>query len=492
MGSTAAPDLHILFFPYMAQGHMLPMVDMANLFAARGGVTVTILTTPANAVIIRSAIHRSDPPISLRLIPFPSAAAGLPEGCENRFSLPSDSFRANFYRALPLLRHPFDEVLQDLRPDCVVSDAFLPWTYYVAEDRGIPRLLFDGTGFFYRCATHAVDQSNPIDNLQPGATSFVLDGLPHRLEMLLSQTMEYANWKPWPGSAEFGSMNRQRKEVEPKNYGVIVNSFYELESDYVDHYRKVVGRKAWHVGPVSLFNQNAAEQPIRGSSGNGSVDTDKSLEWLGRQKPGSVIYVCFGSVTEITGKQIVKIAAGLEAAGHPFLWVVRGGGVKCLPEGFEERVASEGKGMVICGWAQQLLILNHAAVGGFVTHCGWNSTIEGISAGLPMVTWPLFADQFCNEKLLVEVVKVGVGVGSKVCSMNAEDRQLVEAEAVEEAVRKVMGEGEEAEERRRRARDLAEKARRAVEKGGSSYDDIFNLIHELRERKGRIASAGNS
>ncbi|KAK8913985.1 UDP-glucose flavonoid 3-O-glucosyltransferase 7 [Platanthera zijinensis] len=489
MGSATPADLHMLFFPYMAQGHMLPMVDMARLFAG-AGAAVTILTTPANASFIRPTTEGSHPPISLHLIPFPSVAAGLPEGCENRSSLPSDSLRPNFYRALALLRRPFDEALQNLRPDCVVTDMFLPWTYQVAADRGIPRILFDGAGFISRCAEDALDRHRPFDNLPPEADSFVLPCFPHRIEMLLLQTMEYARRKPWPGAEEFEEIDRERKEVNPKNYGVLVNSFYELEPDYVEYYRKVVGRKAWHVGPVALFGRNTAEKTLlRGSVGaDGSAGADKSLEWLGGQKPGSVVYVCFGSASFLIREQIREIAAGLEAAGHPFLWVVRAGGEEWLPEGFEERMVNEGKGMVIRGWAQQLAILSHAAVGGFVTHCGWNSTLEGISAGLPMVTWPLFADQFINERLLVDVARVGVAVGSTVNTLKAEDRTLVAAAAVEDAVKKVMGVEEEAEERRRRARELSEKARKAVEKGGSSYGDVFNFIQELLERKAKISS----
>ncbi|XVF45100.1 hypothetical protein PTKIN_Ptkin02bG0178800 [Pterospermum kingtungense] len=119
-------------------------------------------------------------------------------------------------------------------------------------------------------------------------------------------------------------------------------------------------------------------------------------------------------MADFTAAQLIEIALGLEASGQHFIWVVRkqnnnNGNDDCLPEGFEERV--EGHGLIIRGWAPQMLILDHEAVGGFVTHCGWNSILEGITAGVPMVTWPLSAEQFLNEKLVTNVLKIGIVVG---------------------------------------------------------------------------------
>ncbi|KAF2551155.1 hypothetical protein F2Q68_00034110 [Brassica cretica] len=131
-----------------------------------------------------------------------------------------------------------------------------------------------------------------------------------------------------------------------------------------------------------------------------------------------------------------------------------------LPEGFEER--TKGKGLIIRGWAPQVLILDHKAVGGFVTHCGWNSAIEGIAAGLPMVTWPMGVNVGATE-----LVKKG---------------KLISREEVEKAVREVIV-GEEAEERRERAKKLGEMAKAAVEEGGSSFKDLNKFMEEVNGRK---------
>nr|UYE91546.1 putative glycosyltransferase [Anoectochilus roxburghii] len=216
---------------------------------------------------------------------------------------------------------------------------------------------------------------------------------------------------------------KEAAEVDPKSYGMVMNTFYELESDYVNHLREVMRRKSWHVGPVSFYNKTIKEKSVRSGEQPLAYAATECLKWLDGKPPGSVMYTCFGSLGFFTVMQLREMAVAFEEAGHPFIWVVQNEGDAWMPEGYEERI--KGRGMVIRGWAPQLLILNHTAVGGFMTHCGWNSSLEAICAGLPMVTWPLHSDQFNNEKLLVEVLKIAVAVGSKVYCYKGEGRPLV-------------------------------------------------------------------
>ncbi|EHA8589875.1 Scopoletin glucosyltransferase [Cocos nucifera] len=485
MGSTPR-GLHILFFPFFAPGHIIPTVDLAKLFASCG-VKATILTTPGNVPSIQPSIDPANDscslrhPIALYLLPFPAAEAGLPSGCENlvAVTLTNHDMRAKFIKAIELLHQPFARVLRELLPDAVVSDYFLPWTQDVAAELAVPRLVFHGTSLFSLCASHSMDSFKVLESVPPGgAESFVLPGLPHRIEMQRSQIRD---WSKMPEMAAF--LNRC-KNSEERSYGVVANSYYELEPDYAEHYRKVVGRRVWNVGPVSLRNRNEIEKSRRGDET--SIDCNQCLSWLNTKKPGSVVYVCFGSISSLPIAQIREIALGLKASDKAFILVVRGvrgHDSDWLPEGFEEEVVGRGKGVIIRGWAPQILILNHEAVGGFVTHCGWNSCLEGVTAGVPLITWPMFAEQFFNERLMVEVLKVGVGVGMKEIAYQGAERRVVAGEEIRRAVGRVMDGGEEAEEMRRRARELAEMARRAVEEGGSSYVDVGELIQELIERK---------
>nr|AUR26624.1 UDP-glucosyltransferase 73A21 [Centella asiatica] len=472
-------QLHAFFFPMLAHGHMIPTLDIAKLFASRG-VHATIITTPLNAPVFTKAVEkasRSGLQMSLKIIKFPKVP-GLPEGCESADQITNPQLFPNFFTATMLLEEQLEQVLEEFRPDCLVADMFFPWATDVAAKFGIPRLVFHGTSFFTLCAAEQVRLNKPHENLLNDWDPFVVPNLPHEIKMTRSQL---------PPSerdgvqTEFTKMLSRAKESELKSYGVIVNSFYELEPDYADHYRNVLKRKAWNIGPVSLCNREVEEKAQRGKKA--AIDQDECLKWLDSKNPKSVIYVCFGSVCSFPPSQLHEIALGLEASGQDFIWVVRKGKndeeeeeEKRIPEGFEERM--EGKGLFIRGWAPQVLILEHEAVGGFVTHCGWNSILESICAGVPMVTWPAFADQFYNEKLVTEILEIGIGVGCREWYMAGRGNSDVKMEEVEMAVKGIMV-GEEAEERRNRAKALKEMAREAVEEGGSSYLDLDALIKDL-------------
>ncbi|XP_012087486.1 scopoletin glucosyltransferase [Jatropha curcas] len=481
MGNLGHQQLHISFFPFMAHGHVIPTVDMAKLFAFRGHKT-TIITTPANEPLISKTIQRTKDlgfDINIQILKFPSVEAGLPEGCENLDSVisydNSQDIMDRFWLATAKLEEPLEKLLQEFKPNCLVADMFFPWATDAAAKSGIPRLVFHGTSFFSLCAGESIRLYEPHKKVLSDSEPFVIPNLPGEIKITRKQLPVFFREE---AENNFTKMIKASKESELKSFGVVVNSFYELEQAYADHYRNVLGRKAWHIGPVSLCNRGMEDKAQRGKEA--SIDEHECLKWLNSKKSNSVIYICFGSVSSFTDSQLKEIAIALEACGQNFIWVVRRNQnserneQEWLPEGYEKRM--EGKGLIIRGWAPQMLILEHEATGGFVTHCGWNSTLEGVSAGKPMVTWPVSAEQFYNEKLVTEVLKIGIGVGAKEWVRLHGD--YVKSEAIEKAISRVM-EGEEAEEMRSRARKLGEMARQAVEEGGSSCSDFNTLIQEL-------------
>ncbi|CAN0846392.1 Scopoletin glucosyltransferase [Linum grandiflorum] len=487
--SVDGHQLHVFFFPFMAHGHLIPAIDMAKLFASRG-VKATIVTTPLNAPLFSKTISKhsesTGSDIRIRILEFPTTEFGLPEGCENIDVITSKNLGwEKFFLASTKLQESLEKLLEEERPDCLVADMFFPWATNSSKKFGIPRLLFHGTSFFSLSAMDAVAKYEPHKKVSSETEPFeVPGGLPDKIMLTKSQLPSSAK----TADQEDSFMSRFSKTVRESNYhgyGTVVNSFYELEPGYADYYRNALGRKAWHIGPVSLCNVDMDDKTNRGKES--SIDRDHCLNWLDSRESNSVVYICFGSVAKFSVEQLGEIAVGIEASGQQFIWVVRRNrqndddtAEDWLPEGFEER--TKGRGIIIKGWAPQVLILEHVSVGAIVTHCGWNSTLEAISAGLPMVTWPVMAEQFYNEKLVRDVVKIGVAVGVEVW---AEQSPTIESVKVERAIRRIMSkEDEEVIEMRRRAKSLGEMARRAVEEGGSSYRDLDALIEELRLNRG--------
>lgn len=252
--------------------------------------------------------------------------------------------------------------------------------------------------------------------------------------------------------------------------------------------------KTWSIGPVSLLaNKEVEDKECRG--GNPSIQTTNLLQWLNEKEPNSVLYISFGSLVQMNPNQISEIAHAIRESAQNFIWVIKRNDDdddiekaklidEGLPKGFEEDMIKSKKGLIIRGWAPQLMILEHESIGGFLTHCGWNSILEGVSSGLPMITWPLFAEQFYNEKLLVEVVKIGVGVGSKKWWFVGEEKQeIVKREDIGKAMAFLMGGNVKALEIRKRAKEMGEAARRAVNCGGFSHINLLSLFKELQQLK---------
>ncbi|XP_015865655.2 UDP-glucose flavonoid 3-O-glucosyltransferase 7-like [Ziziphus jujuba] len=481
MESGTLDELRIFFFPFMAQGHIIPTIDMAMVFASRGS-KATIITTPFHAPLFSKTIQKtnfSGTHINILTFKFPSVENGLPEGCESLHMANSPELQPKFFKAITTLGPQLDQLLEQHRPDCLVADTFFPWATDIAARYEIPRLIFHGTCYFSLCASLCVFRYKPYKSVFSETEPFIIPNLPGEIKFTRNQLPDFVKNDE---ETEFTEVYKAAKEVESRSYGVLVNSFYELEPVYADHYSKGLGFKAWHIGPLFLYKK-VFEEKAKREMEESSLDEHECLKWLSSKKRNSVVYICFGSLTDFIDAQLMEIAAGLEASGKEFIWVVKKGkneGVKeeWLPEGYEKRM--EGKGLIVRGWAPQVQILDHEAVGGFVTHCGWNSTMEGICAGVPVVAWPVSAEQFYNEKLVTQILGIGVCVGNQKWARLVGD--FVKRETIAKAVNQIM-EGEEAEKMRSKVKALGDMARRAIEEGGSSYLDFNAFIEELKLRR---------
>ncbi|PAN44933.1 hypothetical protein PAHAL_9G081700 [Panicum hallii] len=241
---------------------------------------------------------------------------------------------------------------------------------------------------------------------------------------------------------------------------IVCNTFQEIESGAL----ALLPIPALAVGPLEAPRSTSA-------AGHFWAEDETCLPWLDAQAPGSVVYVAFGSLTVFDAERLQELADGLVLTGRPFLWVVRpnfadGVGDGWL-DGLRRRVA--GTGLVV-GWAPQQRVLAHPSVACFVSHCGWNSTMEGVRHGVPFLCWPYFADQFLNQSYICDVWGAGLRI-------RADERGVVTKEEIRGKVARLLGD----EGIKARALSLRSAACASVADGGSSHQDLLKLVSLLTE-----------
>lgn len=265
-------------------------------------------------------------------------------------------------------------------------------------------------------------------------------------EQMLNRILKY---KPWV----------------PKAQCVLFTSIYELESHTFDALRAEFAFPISTIGPVIPYLELGSEDSSLGID-RGNLNY---IEWLDCQLRSSVLYISMGSFLSVSSTQITEIAAGLRDSGIKFLWVARGETCR-----LKEICGDIG---LIVPWCHQLRVLSHSSIGGFLTHCGWNSVQEGVFCGVPFLTFPIAIDQPQNSRLIVEAWKTGWRVKQAV----GEDK-LVTREEIARLVQKFMDlENDEVKEMRRRAIEFQQICQRAIDKSGSSETNIDAFIRFIAQ-----------
>nr|CAB3500867.1 unnamed protein product [Digitaria exilis] len=360
----------------------------------------------------------------------------------------------------------------------MVVGMFSTYAVDVGAKLGIPVYAFFASG----AATLAVVAQIPA----------LLAGRRAGLKELGGAPLEFLGVRPFPASHLVGELLEHPEEDEmckamvdvwcrntgDATSGVLVNTFESLESAAVQALRDprcVPGRT---LPPIYCVG------PVVGGDGTTSSERHECLAWLDAQPERSVVFLCFGSRGTHPPEQLREIAVGLDMSGHRFLWAVRtlaGAGNSenpgvFLPEGFMER--TKDRGLVVGPWVPQVEVLRHTSTGAFVTHCGWNSTLEAITRGVPMLCWPLYAEQLMNKVFITEDMGVGVG-------MEGYREGFVKAEEVEAKVRLVM-ESEEGRVVRARAVARKREAMAALEDGGSSQTSFARFLLDAENHAGQF------
>lgn len=446
------------------------MTDFAKILAAaHPDVEPTIVVTPGNAALIESSLGQSPSFGQVQILTYLLPSEGLKTSVET-MGVGSKEETMLINKSSGLIRAAVEELLSKHKPDVVVADVLFPWAPSVAALFGIPCILFFSSSVFSLVVYRRIYEMQPSMGVDDRIQVSDLPG--PKIEMPVREIPNYPLGQDEVTSKILDSLFGSWPDV----FGIVFNTFCALEREYCKEYARAQTKKAYFIGPVSFCNASSGDGGAIHRGGEGDT---ACLRWLDGKEDGSVVFVSFGSQCYFKSDQLHELAKGLEGSGRNFLWVVRGDNVKeWMPDEWEERMA--GRGFVVKGWAPQVTILSHPATGAFMTHCGWNSVLEGISAGVPMLTWPFASEEFINERLLVEVIGCAARVwdGGK-RSTKEEEHELVPGSAIARALSKFMAPGGEYATMRSKAQNVATSALAAVQENGSSRGDIKTLANDL-------------
>ncbi|TVU11691.1 hypothetical protein EJB05_45292, partial [Eragrostis curvula] len=451
---------HVAMLPFMAKGHAMPLIHLARVLLRRGlAAAVTFLATPRDAPFIRAGAEGA----AVVELPFPSGGGG-PQSTEE---LAPGCLFLDVTDAAAALQPAFADALARLepRPDLLVHDGFLAWAADATDELGVPRLVSMGISAFANYVCSAVMMKKPHARVSSPTEPFELDGLPGL--RLTKADLQPPFDDPEPAGRHWDFVSDCARAMGSSR-GIILNSFYELESLYIDKWNREIPLKMWPVGPLCL-----ASEPVL------TVDWDIS-DWLDARLAMNrpVLYVAFGSQADLSRAQLEEVATGLEWSGLDFIWVVRSRWFD-QKNPFENRFG--GRGKVVQGFINQLGVLSHKSIKGFFSHCGWNSVLESISMGVPILAFPMAAEQKLNAKFVVDVLGVGLRVWpTKVGDDDGIKGGLVASGDVQALARELIF-GEGGERAATKVNELATYARYAVDIGGSSFESLELMVREVSE-----------
>nr|CAB3469565.1 unnamed protein product [Digitaria exilis] len=467
---------HVVVFPLMAKGHMLPLFHFATALAAHHGLRVTVVTTHGNLAFARHHLLPSES-VSLAALPFPSHPE-LPPGVESKDALPSLSLFPAFLRATAMLAEPFAGYLASLPspPLAVVSDFFLAFTQRVATDAGVRRITFHGMSTFALALSFYLARTPTAKGVVDGGAPFRVPGFPEGVTITGDDVPDSLSQAEDDPLLRF--MFDEILNWEYRSWGILVNSFDALDGEYAAVLESLYlpGTRAWLVGPLFLLAAGVGESSQEEES---DEDPEGCLPWLDEQAPGSVVYVSVGTQYHVTAAQLDELWHGLVDSGHAFLWNVPSSTADDAR--WSPPASPHGKVVVGVGGVPQRRVLDHPAVGGYVSHCGWDAILESLTgSGKPMLAWPGIAEQDANAKQVAEIIGAGARVRAK-----AGSGEVVGRAHVAEKVRELMDAGEAGRRMRDRAEQVKQAARAAVGEGGTSRLALRRLVDELRRSGGQ-------
>ncbi|KAK1431759.1 hypothetical protein QVD17_08379 [Tagetes erecta] len=447
----------IVLYPAPVMGHLISMVELGKLITKHHpsySIIVLTLTNSFNTGSITTYVrHISEtfPAITFHHLPdIPLDPEAYPSTDAILFDLTARSI------------NNVVDALRSISPTALIIDVFCTSPMAAAKDLNILFYYFFTSGacvavevlYFPTLDQNYLGSFRDMNKLvySPGLPPIPSSDMPtvvlDRDSMLYSGFLQFA---------------RQL----PKSAGIITNTFDALEPNPIKAIRDGLCVPDQPTPPVYCVGPLLAD---------GGDDSHECLKWLDSQPKKSVVFLCFGSEGLFSSDQLKEIAKGLEMSGHRFLWVIRSPPTveddwdSLLPDGFLGRIKD--RGIVVKRWVPQVKVLSHESVGGFVTHCGWNSVLEATRAGVPMIAWPLYAEQRLNKIMLVDEMKMAL-------PMEESDDGKVMATEVEKRVRQLMDSGE-GKVIRRVVETKKVDAARAMSDGGSSLVALAMLVESWK------------
>ncbi|KZV39630.1 flavanone 7-O-glucoside 2''-O-beta-L-rhamnosyltransferase [Dorcoceras hygrometricum] len=425
------PQHHkILMFPWLAHGHISPFAVLAKKLIPRN-FQVFLCSTPVNLESFRESINEP----SLEFVELHLSSSELPAKYHTTKNLPT--------HLMPALKTVFIEskenfrnILKNIQPDVLVYDFMQPWASVMASEEGIrSTVLFPCGAACTSCIVHYAIQPEkefPFESLRFSRTE-------REKNQILNAATDSDNNKE-DFLRCFGGSSAS---------SIMINTSNKIEAKYISYLSELVKKEVVSVGFL-------IQEPAKKS------DDRKLMDWLCKKNPKSVVFVSFGSEYFLTKEEAEEVALGLEISGVPFIWVVRfpeGEEMDlddALPQGFRKRIGD--RGMIVEGWAPQAKILKHPNVGGFLSHCGWNSILEAVTCGVPVIAMPMQLDQPMNSRLVPEL---GIGIEVR------RDGEVYTRKEIAKAVKKVVVE-EEGKEMARNVDKLSGEVR-------GNFDDEMDL-----------------
>ncbi|KAJ4819938.1 Glycosyltransferase [Rhynchospora pubera] len=436
-----ARSCHVVAIPYPGRGHVNPMMVLSRQLIACG-IHVTFVVTEEWLGLINSAHPPHPPELNFMTIP----------NC-----IPSEHGRGKdhmgFIKAVyTKMAEPVEKLFDRLEPvpEAIIADTYLPWAVELANRRGIPICsLFTMSAAFFSVLLHFKRIPPPENPHLPvrEKDELVEKYIPSVRSIKLSDvdTMYVASLE----------LALQAASTARKAQCMLFTSFYELESCVIDSLRKDLNYPVYPIGP-SVPHMLPPKAESR-----------DHLTWLDSQPKNSVLYISLGSFLSVSQSQFEEIAMGIHASKVKFFWVAR--------ENLSLVQEYCGDSGLVVPWCDQLNVLRHPSVGGFLTHCGFNSTLETLFTGVPVLALPIFWDQVSNGRLLAYEWKIGFNLRDK-----RRKGGILSREDIKIVVEKLMDlENTETNEIRERALNWGRTAYIAVQEGGSSFVSIRNFIGDF-------------